>query len=91
MVVEVLANIAPQLGCHDFCGLGIITVNSKIDRVPRVENADFCLLCRGLTFARLLLPEFRQRLCGLPDRIIKRPVELWRMLDARRLRHCADL
>ena len=62
VIIQVLADIAPQLGGHDFARVGIVAMNSKVDGVPRVENSHFRPLRGGLAFVRLLLTEFRHPL-----------------------------
>src|SRR5690349_3889595 len=91
VVVQVLAHIAPQLGCHNFSRLGIVAMNPKIDGVPRVDNSNFGLLSRSLTLIWLLLAKFHHRLGGLPHRIVQSAVKPWRMLDTDGLRRGGHL
>jgi hypothetical protein len=61
-------------------------VNSKIDRVASIQNADFGFLGRRLAFVGFALSKIGDCGGGLPQWVVQRSVELRRMLDASRIR-----
>ena len=83
-VVEVLRQVAPELGCDNAFGFRIKTVDSKIDGAVRVQNPHFGLLRGCAAFVRLPLAEVRDRLRLLPKRVVECPIGARRSLDASR-------
>ncbi len=64
-------------------------MNSKVDRMASVQNANFRALRGGFSFVRLPLAEIDDRLGRLPQGIVQGSVELRCMIDADCLGHLA--
>lgn len=85
MIVKVLTDIAPQLAGDDPRRVRVEAMNAEIDRVTRVENAYLRFLGSWLAFERFLLSKVCNPNRGLPQWVVESAVELWSMLDRKRL------
>jgi hypothetical protein len=66
MIIQVLTDIAPKLGGDDPRGLSIKTMNSEVDGMRGIEDANLRFLGRWFTFAGFPLTKVGDRLRGLP-------------------------
>src|SRR5437667_10162933 len=82
IVIQVLRQVAPQLGSDDGLRGGIATEDSEIHFVPRVKNPYLSGLSWRLALMRLTLEEIPYRFGGLPQWVVERSIQAGGALDS---------
>jgi hypothetical protein len=81
VIVKVLSDISPEFRGNDAGWIGIIAMDSKVDSVACIQNANLGFLGSWLAFVWFALTEVGNRNGRLPQWVIKRAIEFWRALD----------
>lgn len=91
MVVEVLTDIASQVGCDDSRGLRVVAMDPEINCMSRVESAHFRLFRWQLPFVGLPLTKIGDRFGIEPKGIVQSAVQSWGMLHRHFCHSCFRL
>src|SRR5712691_9945805 len=81
IVIQFLSHISSELGSDGTACEGIVTRDSEIDFMLGVEDTEFRLFSRGLPLVGFPLQKVCDRSGPLPERIVKRAIQLRRPVN----------